>query len=55
MAKKVKVKSEGYEEYWSPEYKCPYCKNQGMHQFAKYCCNCGKKLNNVEFIKDGMY
>ena len=46
---KIKVKSEGKEEYWLDEYLCPYCNQKGMHGVANYCCSCGKSFENVEF------
>ncbi len=45
----IKVKSEGFEEYWAPEYKCPYCNRLDMHESSKYCSGCGKSFKDVEW------
>lgn len=50
MEKKIRVEAEGKEEYWGQEHKCPYCGDLRMHGDHKFCSECGKSFENVEFI-----
>ena len=46
---KTKVKSEGMEEYWGAEHKCPFCGRQEMLARCYFCPGCGKNLEEFEF------
>jgi hypothetical protein len=48
---KIKVKDLEFNEYWGPEQLCPFCSFQFMHKRKRYCCNCGKSFENVEWEK----
>jgi len=49
---KIKIKGEGYEEYWEEEFKCPFCRNKDMLKCANFCSKCGKSLKDFEFIEE---